>query len=59
VEVTVDWYAGAEYDLLGAEGEVVRAGGGAGLDEDISVISEMDEVFAFGRTQDVSLRWCG
>jgi hypothetical protein len=57
VEVSVDGDACAACDLLGAEGEAVRAGGGAGFDEDVSVVSEVNEVFAFGGGEDISLRW--
>src|SRR5690349_15560545 len=41
--------------LLGPEGEIVGAGGGAGLDEDIAGVPKMYEMFAFGSAEHISL----
>lgn len=47
-KVSVDRNAPTGRQLLGPQGEIVGAGGGAGLDEDIAGVPKMNEMFAFG-----------
>jgi hypothetical protein len=55
LEVPVDWDAGTGHYLLGSQREILRASGGPEFDENVSTVTEMKEMFAFGGTQHVSL----
>jgi hypothetical protein len=56
MEVAVDGDARTERHLLGPQGETVRACGGADLNEDVPVVTKMNEMFTFGGTDHISLR---
>ncbi len=58
-EVTVDGDAGTGHHLLGSDGEVAGAGGGAELDVDVAAVAEVNEVFAIGDAEHVSLHGRG
>ena len=54
-EVPVDRNAGADHYLLSSHGEIAGACGRAEFDEDVAVVTEMNEVFAFGSAEYRSL----
>src|ERR1700736_6471994 len=55
LEVSVDRNACTDRHLLGPQGEIVGARGGADLDKDVAMIAKMNEMFAFIGAQDISL----
>ena len=46
MEVAVDRHSGAGHHLLSAHGEIVRAVGGADVEEDVAVVAKVDQVLA-------------
>ena len=58
-EVTVDRNACADHHLLGAEGEIVGACSGADIDDDLTAVTKMNELFAFVCAKHISLPRCG
>jgi len=54
-KVSVDRNAPTGRQLLGPQDEIVGAGGGAGLDEDIAGVPKMNEMFAFVSAEHISL----
>ena len=48
LEVSVDRNAGTDRHLLGSQGEIVGACGGADLYKDLAMVAKMNEMFAFG-----------
>src|SRR5215467_15585211 len=59
LEVTVDRNACADHHLLGAEGEIVGACSGADIDDDLTAVTKMNELFAFVCAKHISLPRCG
>ena len=57
-EMSVDRNARAEHYLLGPQGETVGAGRGGDLDIDVAMVAKMNEMFAFGEPEHISL-WRG
>src|SRR5215471_3296231 len=55
LEVTVDRNACADHHLLGADGEIVGACSGADFDDDLTAVTKMNEMFAFGCAKHISL----
>ena len=57
VHPKVSVYRNARTDrhLLGSQGEIVGACGGADLDEDVAGVAPMNEMFAFGGAEHISL----
>jgi len=55
MEVSVDRNACTERHLLGPHGETVGACGGADLDKDQAMVAKMNELFAFGCAEYISL----
>src|SRR5215469_2032046 len=56
VEVPMNRDARTDCYLLGPQGEIVRACCGANLDEDVSVVAKMNEMFTLVGTEHKSLR---
>ena len=58
VHTKVSVYRNARTDrhLLGSQGEIVGACGGADLDEDVAGVAPMNEMFAFSGAEHISLR---
>ena len=57
LEVSVDWNPCAGCHLLGPQGEIAGACGGTDLDKDLAMVTKMNELFAFGGGEHISL-WC-
>src|SRR6266852_7548702 len=55
LEVSVDRNACTDRHLLGPQGEIVGACGGADLDKDLAMVAKMNEMFAFGSAEHISL----
>ena len=58
LKVPVHRNARADRHLLGSQGEIVGAGGGADLDEDVAGVAPMNEMFASGCAEHIAL-WRG
>jgi hypothetical protein len=56
-QVSVDRNARTDRHLLGPQGEIVGAYGGADLDADLAAVAKMNEMFAFGGAEHIPL-WC-
>ena len=54
LQVSVDRNARTDRHLLSTQAKIVRACGGAGLDEDIAGVAKMNEMFAFGGAKHIS-----
>ena len=59
LEMSVDRNPSTDHHLLGSQGETVGAGGGTNFDDDLAMITKMNEVFAFGGAEHVSSPCCG
>ena len=55
LEVSVDRNACTDRHLLGPQGEIVGTSGRADLDKNIAMVAKMNEMFAFGGAQHISL----
>src|SRR5262245_58370562 len=58
LKVPMDRNAGTDRYLLRPECEIVRALGGAHIDEDVTGIAKVNEMFASVGAEHVALRWC-
>jgi hypothetical protein len=56
LKVPMDWNACADWELLGSHREIVGACGGANLDKDVAGVAKMNEMFAFGGAEHISVR---
>jgi hypothetical protein len=56
LKVPMDWNACADRELLGSHREIVGACGGANLDKDVAGVAKMNEMFAFGGAEHISVR---
>jgi len=59
LEVSVDRNACTDHHLLGPQGEIVGACGGADFDEDVAMVTKMNEMLALGGAERISLPRCG
>src|ERR1700751_5782447 len=55
----MDRNTSANRHLLGPQGEIVGACGGTCLDKDLAMVPKMNEVFALGSAEYISLWRCG
>ena len=55
LQVSVDWNPCAGCHLLGPQGEIAGACGGTDLDKDLARVAKMNELFAFGGAEHISL----
>ena len=55
LQVSVDRNACTDRHLLGPQSEIVGACGGADLDKDVAMVAKMNEMFAFGGAEHISL----
>jgi hypothetical protein len=55
LEVSVDRNACTDCHLLRSQGKIVGACCRANLDKDLAVVAKMNEMFAFGGTEHISL----
>jgi hypothetical protein len=58
LKVPMDRNAGTDGYLLRPECEIVRALGGAHIDEDVTGIAKVNEMLASVGAEHVALRWC-
>src|SRR5262249_32887098 len=58
LEVSMDRNTAPDHHLLSSRCKILRAGSRAHLDEDVSVVAKMNEMFAFGGAKHVSLPCC-
>lgn len=54
LEMSVDRNPSTGHHLLGSQGEIVGACGGANFDENLALITKMNKMFAFGGAEYVS-----
>ena len=59
LQVSVDRNSCTGRHLLGPQGEIVGACGRADLDKDLAMVTKMNELFAFGGAEHISLWRCG
>jgi len=59
LEVSVDRNACTGHHLLGPQGEIVGPCGGAGFDENVAMVTKMNEMLALGGPERISLPRCG
>src|SRR5215472_161267 len=59
LEVSVDRNACTDHHLLGPQGEIVGACGGADFDEDVAMVTKMNEMLALGGAERISWPRCG
>ena len=55
LEVSVDGNTGADHNLLSAHGEISGPCGSTDFNEDVPVVTEMNEMFAFGGAEHITL----
>src|SRR5260370_308944 len=55
LEVSVDRNACTDHHLLGSQSKIIGACGGPDFDEDLAVVTKMNELFAFGAAEHISL----
>jgi hypothetical protein len=51
----MDRNAGAPHYLLGSQSQIARPCGSADFDEDVAMVTEMNEMFAFGGGENITL----